>query len=710
MKGKIIIPVLFLFLIFSVNNVYSQSVPDWVKNTAGWWATDAISETEFVNAIEFLIKENIIQTSFITKNQSSQSVPDWVKNTAGWWATDAISETEFVNAIEFLVKNGTINLKTDLGCITEFKEAFPNENNSTVIDLCANSEYTNELIPFSESDTVNSYGFKNTEFTKEKAHGIYRIFVVGGSTTWGSGNYSDETTIPGILQKIFDKQELNTNVEVINAGINGANSITESTLIKERLVNLDPDLIIMYDGWNDLRAEYPAETIHSNWKSTCQFGNENGFDVGIILQPIAGFANKSLSHQEYVNAITGTNHNNGQLLLQKNEYEKYANKLEELSTTCKITKDYRDVFDDVSGSIFWDQGHIADAGNMIIAERIYEISLPIIQKNLPKHTTFNDILKKYNNSIVISYMLQKYDVNIDNFKNTKLAEYPLESIPYFELKQKVGIENILVGKDLTDADLSTMNLVNQDLTGANLSGQDLRNIDLTGAILKSVDLTKSNLSGLNFTQRNLSGCILNETNVYETIFHYSQLSSCDISDTDFTNSSFFGTRIIGSTITESDFSGLRLIAVLFVESDISNTDFSDSDLSFSKIPSHLPHRIQIELVKFDMEPHEMEKLVYQKFDKLVNTILYQNQGIVPAFLLVGYEIMGEIVNVEYLVVNSFADANLNNVDFSNSDLTYASFAGATVSSIDLSDTKLDCVGHDMCLFGFSLTPDEFTKP
>ena len=80
-------------------------------------------------------------------------------------------------------------------------------------------------------------------------------------------------------------------------------------------------------------------------------------------------------------STTSEDHNNGQLLLQKNEYEKYANKLEELSTTCKITQDYRDVFDDVSGSIFWDQGHIADAGNMIIAERIYEISLPIIQKN-----------------------------------------------------------------------------------------------------------------------------------------------------------------------------------------------------------------------------------------------------------------------------------------------------------------------------------------
>jgi len=39
----------------------SDAVPAWIKNTAGWWADDQISETEFVNAIEYLVKENIIQ-------------------------------------------------------------------------------------------------------------------------------------------------------------------------------------------------------------------------------------------------------------------------------------------------------------------------------------------------------------------------------------------------------------------------------------------------------------------------------------------------------------------------------------------------------------------------------------------------------------------------------------------------------------------------
>ena len=49
-----------IFLIPITSPIYAESVPDWVKNTAGWWATDAISEKEFVNAIEFLVKDGII--------------------------------------------------------------------------------------------------------------------------------------------------------------------------------------------------------------------------------------------------------------------------------------------------------------------------------------------------------------------------------------------------------------------------------------------------------------------------------------------------------------------------------------------------------------------------------------------------------------------------------------------------------------------------
>jgi len=41
----------------------SSVIPEWVKNTAGWWAGDEIPDSAFVNAIQYLIKEGIMVIS-----------------------------------------------------------------------------------------------------------------------------------------------------------------------------------------------------------------------------------------------------------------------------------------------------------------------------------------------------------------------------------------------------------------------------------------------------------------------------------------------------------------------------------------------------------------------------------------------------------------------------------------------------------------------
>ena len=61
MKIILFSAIVIAMVVLVIPNIYAQEqVPAWVKNTAGWWATNAISETEFVNAIEFLIENNII--------------------------------------------------------------------------------------------------------------------------------------------------------------------------------------------------------------------------------------------------------------------------------------------------------------------------------------------------------------------------------------------------------------------------------------------------------------------------------------------------------------------------------------------------------------------------------------------------------------------------------------------------------------------------
>ena len=93
------------------NNGITVSVPQWVKNTAGWWAEDKISEDEFVKGIEFLVKERIIDNVKTGNVESASSaVPTWVKNNAGWWAEGQIDDNSFVKGIEYLVKVGIIQV------------------------------------------------------------------------------------------------------------------------------------------------------------------------------------------------------------------------------------------------------------------------------------------------------------------------------------------------------------------------------------------------------------------------------------------------------------------------------------------------------------------------------------------------------------------------------------------------------------------------
>ena len=49
-----------LLVSFTINDAVAESVPEWIKNNALWYGQGDISETEFLNAIKFLIEEGII--------------------------------------------------------------------------------------------------------------------------------------------------------------------------------------------------------------------------------------------------------------------------------------------------------------------------------------------------------------------------------------------------------------------------------------------------------------------------------------------------------------------------------------------------------------------------------------------------------------------------------------------------------------------------
>tara|TARA_Y100001949_G_scaffold7366_1_gene5410 strand:- start:5277 stop:6803 length:1527 start_codon:yes stop_codon:yes gene_type:complete len=86
-------------------------VPSWVKNNAGWWASDQITDNDFVKGIEYMIKEGIVKTGDTNSDDSSsQNIPAWIKNNAGWWAKGEIDDKTFVSGIQYLIKVGIIKI------------------------------------------------------------------------------------------------------------------------------------------------------------------------------------------------------------------------------------------------------------------------------------------------------------------------------------------------------------------------------------------------------------------------------------------------------------------------------------------------------------------------------------------------------------------------------------------------------------------------
>lgn len=77
----------------------------------------------------------------------------------------------------------------------------------------------------------------------------YRIFVLGGSTTYGLTTVSDDQTIPALLEKKLRNSGL--DVQVINAGVPGASTIEETYRLEYDIIDHEPDMVIMYDGINE---------------------------------------------------------------------------------------------------------------------------------------------------------------------------------------------------------------------------------------------------------------------------------------------------------------------------------------------------------------------------------------------------------------------------------------------------------------------------
>ncbi len=104
----------------------------------------------------------------------------------------------------------------------------------------------------------NALGFRGEEFGIDKPENTFRIVAVGGSSTYGSDVPDYRKSYPYLLEEYLQESGFEF-VEVINAGVIGYSSHQNLINLQFRILPLQPDLVIVYQGFNDVssRLVYP---------------------------------------------------------------------------------------------------------------------------------------------------------------------------------------------------------------------------------------------------------------------------------------------------------------------------------------------------------------------------------------------------------------------------------------------------------------------
>lgn len=91
--------------------------------------------------------------------------------------------------------------------------------------------------------------FNPQRFSQIKPPGVKRVFVLGGSTTYGHP-YDDAVSFPAWLRELLVEADAEQTWEVINCGGISYASYREAVLMQE-LVKYEPDVFILYSGPNE---------------------------------------------------------------------------------------------------------------------------------------------------------------------------------------------------------------------------------------------------------------------------------------------------------------------------------------------------------------------------------------------------------------------------------------------------------------------------
>jgi len=98
--------------------------------------------------------------------------------------------------------------------------------------------------------SLNDEGFRTPPFPRAKRPGVLRIACIGDSWTFGM-NVEQDRIYPARVKALLEQQPGGREVEMMNFGILGYTSFQGLQLLKQRVLDFQPDVLVIGFGMND---------------------------------------------------------------------------------------------------------------------------------------------------------------------------------------------------------------------------------------------------------------------------------------------------------------------------------------------------------------------------------------------------------------------------------------------------------------------------
>jgi hypothetical protein len=105
---------------------------------------------------------------------------------------------------------------------------------------------------------INEMGFRHPSISRERPPGVYRVVGVGDSFTFGMGVRQEESW-PAQLEALLKAPPGYERVEVVNVGVPGYNLRQYCRKTKLKVLDLEPNLVVMGLVENDLEPAFYVE-------------------------------------------------------------------------------------------------------------------------------------------------------------------------------------------------------------------------------------------------------------------------------------------------------------------------------------------------------------------------------------------------------------------------------------------------------------------